>query len=154
MVMDTVFYLPDDILTKVDRASMGVSLEIRSPLLDQELFEAAWRLPLSLKFRDGVGKWCLRKLLCDYLPKELVERPKSGFALPVAAWLSGPLKDWVESLISPEKLADTGIEEMIDVQNGNSIRSIWNEHLLHRRNCAPELWSILMYQAWHDAWVR
>ena len=153
MTADTLLYLPDDILTKVDRASMSVGLEIRSPLLDQEVFEAAWALPGSLKFRSGLGKWCLRELLSRHLPAKFLERPKSGFAMPVGEWLCGQLRDWAENFLEPKKLEQSGAEVLLGYPNTDAIRNIWQEHLGRRRNHEQALWTVLMYQAWHEAWV-
>lgn len=142
MLMDTLNYLPDDILVKVDRAAMGVSLETRVPMLDPEVFAFAWSLPFDKKIRDGQGKWLLKQLLFRHVPKELVERPKMGFGVPIDAWLRGPLRDWAESLLDPSRLRTEGD---FDVE---MIRRKWAEHLSGRRNWQYHLWIILMYQAW------
>ncbi len=141
MYLDMVTYLPDDILVKVDRASMGVSLEARVPLLDHRVVEFAWRLPLCLKLRRGVSKWLLRQVLYRHVPPGLVERPKMGFRLPVAAWLRGALREWAESLLEEGKLRQAGLEP-------GPIRGLWAEHLSGRWNWEYRLWGVLMLQAW------
>ena len=146
MYYDTVTYLPDDILVKVDRASMAVGLEARAPLLDHRVVEFAWRLPLSAKVRHGQGKWLLRQLFDRYLPRELRERPKQGFSVPLAEWLRGPLRDWAEELLAPSRLAAEGFLEPAPV------RRKWAEHLNGSRNWSAGLWSLLMFQAWHERW--
>lgn len=142
MFMDTMTYLPDDILVKVDRAAMANSLETRVPFLDHRVVELASRLPMNMKIRDGETKWLLRQVLYQYVPKGLIERPKAGFGIPLAEWLRGPLKDWVESLINEEKLAQEGYF------NVHYIRNLWHAHLLGKRNHQSLLWNVLMFQAW------
>jgi asparagine synthase (glutamine-hydrolysing) len=142
MFFDTVGYLADDILVKVDRASMGVSLESRIPLLDHRVVEYAWGLPLSLKLRNGTGKWPLRQLLDRHVPTELVERPKMGFGLPIDQWLRSDLRDWAESLLRPERLrADGYFHE-------GPIRQAWARHVGGKADLQHPLWTILMFQAW------
>ena len=145
MAIDTLTYLPDDIMVKVDRASMNVSLETRAPFLDHRVVEFAWRLPLEVKIRDGQSKWVLRQVLDRHVSKELVERPKKGFGVPLADWLRGPLRDWSESLLDEQRLRNEGF------LSPDPIRRRWAEHLSGRKNWASCIWDILMFQAWLDA---
>lgn len=148
MLADTVNYLPDDILVKIDRAAMGVSLETRAPFLDHRLFEFLWSLPLAFRIGPRGGKQILRDILNRYVPRKLVERPKSGFALPIHDWLRGPLRDWGESLLDETRLYQEGYFDAV------SVRQAWDEHMSGRRNRQYELWSILMFQSWQEAWQR
>ncbi len=142
MLADTLNYLPDDILTKVDRAAMANSLETRAPFLSPDLFEFAWRLPLQQKIRQREGKWLLREFLKQQLPAHLVDRPKMGFSLPLAAWLRQELRDWAESLLSEMSLQQTSV---FSVQ---AVRQLWQLHVSGRRNFSKILWNILMLQTW------
>jgi asparagine synthase (glutamine-hydrolysing) len=144
MLFDLLGYLPDDILAKVDRASMGTSLEVRTPFLDHRVVEFAWRLPLRQKIRGGVSKWLLRRVLERHVPRSLFERPKHGFGVPIDAWLRGPLREWAEDLLSEERLAREGFLDPAPV------RSALRQHLQGRRNRQYELWTVLMFQSWLD----
>ena len=142
MYCDAVTYLPDDILAKVDRASMAVSLETRVPFLDHRVAELVARIPIDLKARDGRGKHIVRKLLDGLVPRNLVERPKSGFGIPVGEWVKGPLRSWAEDLLDPGAMRTQGWF------NAEVVQRRWADHLSGRRDSAPALWSILMFQSW------
>lgn len=148
MHWDMASYLPNDILVKVDRAAMAASLETRVPLLDHRVVEQAWATPLAFKLRDGRGKWALRRILYRYVPRELIERPKAGFAIPIGGWLRGPLRGWAEDLLSPAALAE---QPALDAA---AIRTRWAEHQAGTHDRTASLWGVLMFQAWAKEWAR
>jgi asparagine synthase (glutamine-hydrolysing) len=141
---DMAGYLPDDILVKLDRASMANSLEGRCPLLDHRVVEFAWRLPAHAKVRNGKGKWILRQLLSRYLPQRLIDRPKQGFDVPIAVWLRGPLRDWASDLVADMRLSGDGIFDFAKVA------MCWRDHLDGRQDHSRDLWPALMFQAWRN----
>jgi asparagine synthase (glutamine-hydrolysing) len=144
MYEDSVSYLPDDILVKVDRASMAVSLESRVPMLDHRVVEFAWRLPLHLKVRQGEGKWLLKKVLRRHIPGRLVDREKMGFGVPVGEWLRGPLRDWAEDLLSAQRLRQQGFFDE------STVRARWVQYLKGGRMSSDGIWQLLMFQSWMD----
>ena len=146
MIADTMNYLPSDILTKVDRASMAVALECRVPFLSPDVYRFAWSLPLDQKVRPGMGKVVLRDLLGRYVPPTLTDRPKMGFGIPLDSWLRGPLREWADDLLSPESLRSAGFFDPAVV------RARWDEHQSMVRNWQHELWDIVMFQAWYAKW--
>jgi asparagine synthase (glutamine-hydrolysing) len=146
-LVDLVSYLPDDILTKVDRASMAVALELRVPLLDHRVVEFSWRLPRAAKVRHGTSKWLLRQILYRRVPRALVERPKMGFDIPLGEWLRGPLRNWAEGMLNERRLREAGL------LNQSMVGRIWKEHLDGRRNWQDLLWNVLMLESWRERWA-
>lgn len=146
MLWDTQHYLPNDILTKVDRASMAVSLEARAPLLDKRIFEYVWSLPINLKIKNGTGKWLLREVLARHVPRSLFERSKQGFNMPIGAWMREDLRELAEELLDHKKLDNQGLFD------ASKIRKIWDTHLNGHGHYDEALWNILMFQAWHKKW--
>jgi asparagine synthase (glutamine-hydrolysing) len=145
MYCDAVTYLPDDILAKVDRASMAVSLETRVPFLDHRVADVAARIPLELKLRGASSKHILRQLLYRQVPERLFDRPKAGFAVPVGEWIRGPLRDWAEALLDPARLRSDGWFDP------DIVSRRWQDHLSGQRDSTQAIWSILMFQAWLDS---
>jgi asparagine synthase (glutamine-hydrolysing) len=142
---DLTSYLSDDILVKVDRASMAASLEARAPLLDHRLVDFVWRLPLSARLRDGRGKWLLRRIVDRHVPPALMDRPKTGFAVPIGDWLRGPLRDWAEPLLAPAALeSGAGFDARV-------VTAAWRRHLSGEAE-ELRLWPVLMFQAWRQQW--
>ena len=141
MACDMLTYLPGDILTKVDRAAMSVSLETRVPMLDHRVVEFAWQLPMNLKVRDGATKWLLRQVLYRHVPRQLIERPKMGFGIPLDHWLRGPLREWAETLLAPERLRAEGLRV-------EPIQHAWRQHSTGVRDRQYALWNVLSYLSW------
>ena len=148
MLADQLEYLPDDLLAKVDRASMAVSLEVRVPMLDHRIVERAWSLPLESKIRDGTGKWILKEILYRHVPRDLVDRPKVGFSVPVSDWLRGELVEWAGDLLSPESVSRDGIFR------ADTVERTWRDFRTGRTRDGLGVWSILMFQAWYDRWMH
>ena len=148
MAQDMRSYLPGDILCKVDRAAMSASLETRAPFLDPDVIALSMRLPMDMKIRGGQGKWALRQVLYKYVPQQIIERPKVGFAVPIGHWIRGPLREWAEEMISVDRLARDGFFDP------KVVRRIWAEHLSGRKDKMPQLWAILMFQAWYTHWYE
>jgi asparagine synthase (glutamine-hydrolysing) len=144
MYLDSQSYLPDGVLVKVDRAAMAVSLETRAPFLDHRVVETSWRLPADMKIRNGDGKWPLRQLLYKRVPKSLIERPKTGFGVPLGAWLRGPLRDWGESLLDESRLKQGGFFDHA------VIRKKWDEHQKGMKSFENEIWNVLMFESWRE----
>ena len=147
MLSDTLSYLPDNILTKIDRMSMANSLELRAPFLDHRVFDFAWSLPDEYLIYNGKGKFILREILHDIFPNTHVAKPKMGFSVPLADWLRGPLRDWSESLLHPKDLEAAGLEHRV-------IRKQWEQHTKGKKNWQKRIWSILMYRAWEERWLK
>ena len=144
MYLDSLNYLQDDILCKLDRASMYTSLETRVPFLDEDVVKLAWKLPLKTKIKNGLGKWPLRKILLNYVPENLIDKPKTGFSIPLGKWLRGPLKDWADSLLDEKRLNTEGNF------SGAIVKKIWKDHLQKKQDHSNCLWGILMFQAWFE----
>jgi asparagine synthase (glutamine-hydrolysing) len=140
---DTMTYLPDDILTKVDRASMSVSLESRIPMLDHNLIEFVWSMPDELRMNQSQSKWALKTILAKNIPQNLWDRPKKGFGIPINEWLRGPLKEWAHDLLTSNKIREDGYF------NNQLIESLWSQHLSGSNDWGPQLWDVLMFQSWY-----
>jgi asparagine synthase (glutamine-hydrolysing) len=147
MLADQTVYLPDDLLAKLDRASMAVSLEVRAPLLDHRVVELSWRLPRALKLRGGVGKWILRQVLYRRVPRPIVERPKMGFSVPIDRWLRGPLREWAGDLLASDRLLRGGLLDPDPIARG------WRDVQEGRRPAGSAVWAVLMFEAWRARWA-
>jgi asparagine synthase (glutamine-hydrolysing) len=147
MLADQLMYLPDDLLAKVDRASMAVSLEVRAPLLDHRVVELSWRLPPELKLRGRVGKWALRQILYRRMPRHLVDRPKMGFSVPIDGWMRGPLRQWAGDLLAPDALAEQGLLDPVPITRA------WDDLQTGRRQTGAALWAVVMFQGWKERWA-
>ena len=147
MLADQLMYLPDDLLAKVDRASMAVSLEVRAPLLDHRVVELSWRLPPELKLRGRVGKWALRQILYRRMPRHLVDRPKMGFSVPIDGWLRGPLRQWAGALLAPDAVAEGGLLDPVPITHA------WEDLQAGRRQTGAALWAVVMFQGWKERWT-
>ena len=145
---DALSYLTDDILQKVDRAAMSVSLETRVPFLDRDVVEFSCRVPPDMKVQNGQGKWLVRQVLDRYVPRHLIDRPKTGFGIPLDEWLRGPLKAWASDLLAPERLNRQGWFD------SKRVNAVWAEHQRGGRNHGSWLWNVLMAQAWSDRWCK
>lgn len=146
MLMDTLTYMVDDVLVKVDRASMASSLEVRAPFLDPEVFKTAWRLPVTQRVAEGEGKRVLRDILYRHVPRALIERPKMGFAVPLDEWLRGPLREWAESLLSPQALSQ------LPMLDSKAVQRCWQAHLQGKGHHAQQLWAVLQLVVWAGHW--
>jgi asparagine synthase (glutamine-hydrolysing) len=145
LYLESMTSLPDDMLVKVDRAAMGVSLETRIPFLDHRVLEFSWKLPISMRMRDGVGKWALRQVLYRYVPQSLIERPKGGFSVPIDVWLKGPLREWAEGYLNENRIKGEGY------LNAPMVTSRWEEHMKGKRKWQQHLWGVLMFQTWLES---
>jgi asparagine synthase (glutamine-hydrolysing) len=146
MLADQTTYLPDDLLAKMDRASMSASLEVRAPLLDHRIVEFSWRLPRSLKLRGATGKWILRQLLYRRVPRAIVDRPKMGFSVPIDRWLRGPLREWAADLLSADDLIRGGVLDPAPIARA------WRDLMDGRRQTGAAVWAVVMFQAWKREW--
>jgi asparagine synthase (glutamine-hydrolysing) len=147
MLADQLTYLPDDLLAKVDRASMAVGLEVRAPILDHRIVELSWRLPRCLKLRGNIGKWILRQVLHRRVPREIVDRPKMGFSVPIDRWLRGPLRHWASDLLAVEGLSRDGL------LNPTAVADAWTGLREFGRPAGAALWAVIMFQAWRARWL-
>jgi asparagine synthase (glutamine-hydrolysing) len=146
MLADQTVYLPDDLLAKIDRASMALSLEVRAPLLDHRIVEFSWRVPHRLKLRGTTGKWILRQLLYRRVPRQIVDRPKMGFSVPIDRWLRGPLRTWAGGLLAEDRIRRSGLLDP------GPIVGAWRDLQEGRRQTGAALWAVIMFQAWRERW--